>query len=51
MPSVRAHEHSCDVLIIGTGVAGLLTALKASSLGSVILVTKRQAMDATRIDG
>ena len=30
-----------DVLVIGTGVAGLLTALKASSFCDVVLVTKK----------
>ena len=34
-----------DVLIIGSGVAGLMTALKAAEFSDVILVTKKQADD------
>jgi L-aspartate oxidase len=33
---------SCDVLIVGTGIAGLYTALKAKPVGSVIVLTKRK---------
>lgn len=35
------------MLVIGTGVAGLLTALKAARFGRVVLVTKRRATDST----
>ncbi|MBT8340335.1 MAG: L-aspartate oxidase [Desulfatitalea sp.] len=34
-----------DILIIGTGVAGLMFALKTAEHGSVALVTKKEAMD------
>ncbi len=34
-----------DILVIGSGVAGLLTALKLSSFGKVILVTKKESDD------
>ncbi len=34
-----------DVLVIGTGVAGLLTALKASSFCDVVVVTKKEPED------
>ena len=47
---MRAGETSsttCDVLVIGSGVGGLLTALKATKLGRVIVVTKRAAMEST----
>ena len=33
-------RHSCDFLVIGSGLAGLLFALKASRHGRVILLTK-----------
>lgn len=33
---------SCDVLVIGTGIAGLYTALKACQVGRVIVLTKRK---------
>jgi L-aspartate oxidase len=35
----------CDVLVIGSGVAGLFTALHAARLGRVVLATKRAATD------
>jgi L-aspartate oxidase len=35
----------CDFLVIGSGVAGLFTALKAARHGRVVLVTKRSATD------
>ena len=36
-----------DVLVIGSGVAGLLTALKAARVGRVRVVTKRSATDSS----
>jgi L-aspartate oxidase len=36
---------ACDVLVIGSGVGGLYTALHAARLGRVVLVTKRSATD------
>lgn len=33
---------TCDVLIVGTGIAGLYTALKAKNVGRVIVLTKRK---------
>ncbi|RJQ66415.1 MAG: L-aspartate oxidase [Desulfobacteraceae bacterium] len=36
-----------DVLVIGSGVAGLLFALKTAEVGSVALVTKKEAMDSS----
>ena len=38
-------EHTTDFLIIGSGIAGLSFALKASAHGDVVLITKKQAMD------
>jgi len=35
----------CDFLIIGSGIAGLSFALRASSLGSVVVVTKKEGND------
>ncbi len=38
---------ACDILVIGSGVGGLLTALKAAALGRILVVTKRAAMEST----
>ncbi len=38
-------EHKSDFLIIGSGVAGLLFALKVADFGSVCLVTKKKASE------
>lgn len=35
-------KHSADFLIIGSGIAGLSTAIHASEYGSVIMITKKQ---------
>lgn len=36
---------SCDYLVIGSGIAGLYTAIKASQHGTVILLTKKKLQD------
>ncbi|MDD5627551.1 MAG: L-aspartate oxidase [Elusimicrobia bacterium] len=38
-------KHSCDFLVIGSGLAGLLSAHKLSALGSVCLLTKKEAAE------
>ena len=38
---------AADVLVIGSGVAGLLTALKVARFARVVVVTKRAAMEST----
>jgi L-aspartate oxidase len=35
----------CDFLIIGTGIAGLSFALRASQLGTVVIITKKNEVD------
>ena len=39
-------EERCDVLVIGSGIAGLMAALHAAQFGSVTLVTKSEVTDA-----
>jgi L-aspartate oxidase len=39
-------EERCDVLVVGSGIAGLTAALHASASGSVTLVTKSEVTDA-----
>ena len=36
-------KHSCDFLVIGSGLAGLLSAHKLSALGTVCVLTKKEA--------
>jgi len=38
-------KHSCDFLVIGSGLAGLLSAHKLSDLGTVCLLTKKGAAE------
>lgn len=38
-------RHTCDYLVIGSGVSGLTLALEASAHGDVIVVTKRSRTD------
>ncbi|HWI65883.1 MAG TPA: L-aspartate oxidase [Symbiobacteriaceae bacterium] len=38
----RLPQVTCDVLIVGTGIAGLYTALKVREIGRVIVLTKRK---------
>jgi L-aspartate oxidase len=40
-----ASREPCDFLVIGSGVGGLFTALKAATSGRVVLATKRSATD------
>ncbi len=41
----RAKRHMTDFLIIGSGIAGLTFAIKASAIGRVTIVTKKKDMD------
>jgi len=41
----RAMEISTDFLVLGTGIAGLSFAIKAARLGTVAMVTKKDATD------
>lgn len=38
---VNAEEHRAELLVIGSGVAGLYAALRAAKHGHVLLLTKR----------
>jgi len=40
---MKQNRQTCDFLVIGSGLAGLFTALKAARHGKVIVVTKGQA--------
>jgi len=40
-------KQTCDFLVIGSGLAGLLFALEAARAGRVVLVTKRRAQDSS----
>lgn len=37
----------CDILVLGTGIAGLYTTLKAGALGRTILLTKKKLADSS----
>src|SRR5436190_2286995 len=41
----RSLPQTCDFLVIGSGLAGLMTALKLESAGRVLLVTKGRLED------
>jgi L-aspartate oxidase len=45
LPALPGGAEPCDFLVLGSGVAGLFTALKAAAHGSVTLATKRRATD------
>src|SRR2546428_3224040 len=36
---------SCDILVVGTGIAGMFTALKLKDLGRVLLMTKGKLVE------
>jgi L-aspartate oxidase len=42
---MRHARHESDFLVVGSGIAGLSFAIKASSLGSVIIATKKKNFD------
>jgi L-aspartate oxidase len=42
---MRRARHKSDFLVIGSGIAGLTFAIKASGLGSVIIATKKKNSD------
>lgn len=37
----------CDILVLGSGIAGLYTALKVCDLGRVVLLTKKKLVDSS----
>ena len=44
-PDLPPDIHRCDILVIGSGLAGLYAALNASRMADVILITAGQLLE------